>query len=288
LRLCLSCGAGFAGADWVCPRCGARPLERGGWPVFAPELADGGFGDADYAHEALLAAEARHFWFDTRRRLVVAALSRHAGGARSLLEVGCGTGYVLEGVRHARPELALTGTDALVASLARAAPRLLGATLLQMDARRIPFRDEFDAVLALDVVEHIEDDAAALREMALALRPGGVLILTVPQHPWLWSPLDEWSGHKRRYRRGELRERLAAAELRVERLTSFSALVLPLLVLARRRPRPAVFDPLAELKISGPLNALLRLPSAVERGLIGAGISLPAGGSLLAVARRPA
>jgi SAM-dependent methyltransferase len=156
-----------------------------------------------------------------------------------------------------------------------------------MDARHIPFRDEFDALLALDVVEHIEDDRAALHEMAQALRPGGVLILTVPQHPWLWSALDEWSGHKRRYERHELRARLAGAGLRVERLTSFSSFVLPLLVLARRRPKPAVFDPLAELRISRPLNALLRLPSALERGLIGAGVSFPAGGSLLAVARRP-
>jgi SAM-dependent methyltransferase len=286
LKRCLSCGTGYGGGPWLCPTCGERPMEKDGLLVFASELAGGGFGDAAYAHEAIVAAEARHFWFDTRRRLVLSALQRHAQGARSLLEVGCGTGYVLEGVGHACPDLALTGTDALLASLSRVAQRLPDATLLQMDARHIPFRDEFDVLLALDVVEHIEDDRAALAEMARALRPGGVMILTVPQHTWLWSTLDEWSGHKRRYERGVLRERLVAAGLRVERLTSFSALVLPLLILARRRPQRSAFDPLAELRIAGPLNALLRLPSTLERGLIGAGVSFPAGGSLLAVARR--
>lgn len=287
MKRCLSCDAGYGGPDWSCPVCGARTLERDGRLVFAPELAEGGFGDADYAHEAIAAAEARHFWFDSRRRLVVSALSRHAEKAQSLLEVGCGTGFVLEGVRRARPHLALTGTDVLVSSLSRTAQRLPDATLLQMDARRIPFREEFDVILALDVVEHIEDDRAALAEMARTLRPGGVLILTVPQHPWLWSAVDVWSGHQRRYERAALRQRLCEGGLRVERLTSFSALILPLLALARHRPKPATFDPLAELRISAPLNALLRLPAALERGLIGAGVSFPAGGSLLAVARRP-
>jgi SAM-dependent methyltransferase len=288
VKRCLRCEATFAGEDWTCPACGRRPEARDGHLLFAPELAQGGFGDADYAFDAIVAAEARHFWFDTRRRLVVSALRRHCPGARSLLEVGCGTGFVLEGLRAAFPGLATAGTDALVASLARAQARLPGTSLLQMDARRIPFREEFDALLALDVVEHIDEDEAALAEMRSALRPGGALVLTVPQHPWLWSEIDAWSGHKRRYRRAELVERLARAGLRPERVTSFSTFVLPLLVLARRRKAPERFDPLAELRLHGAINALLRLPAALERGLIAARVSLPAGGSLLAVARRPA
>ena len=172
MKRCLRCEATFPGEDWTCPACGHHPATRDGHLVFAPELAEGGFGDAAYAHDAIEAAEARHFWFDTRRRLVLHALRRHCPQARSLLEVGSGTGFVLEGVRAAFPALVAAGTDALLASLSRAARRLPGTVLLQMDARRIPFREEWDALLALDVLEHIQEDDAALREMVGALRPG--------------------------------------------------------------------------------------------------------------------
>jgi SAM-dependent methyltransferase len=219
---------------------------------------------------------------------VVAALRRHCPHARSLLEVGAGTGFVLEGVRAEFSGLAVTGTDALVASLSRAARRLQGAALCQMDARRIPFRDEFDALLALDVIEHIDEDETALREMRSALRPGGALVLTVPQHPWLWSTVDEWSGHRRRYTRRDLLGRLSAAGLRVAYVTSFTSLLLPLLALARfRRPKLQEFDPLAEVSIAPGTNAVLRFVSAVERALIRAGMTFPAGGSLLVVAHKP-
>ena len=286
MKRCLRCEASFASREWTCTSCGRGPEARDGHLVFAPELAAGGFGDAEYTFDAIVAAEARHFWFDSRRRLVLWTLAQHLNQARSLLEVGCGTGYVLEGVRAAFSGLSLAGSDVLVASLARARPRLPGVELFQMDARRIPFREEWDAVLALDVIEHIAEDEAALAEMSRALRPGGVLVLTVPQHPWLWTPIDDWSGHHRRYTRRELVTKVERAGLRVEDVTSFSSLLLPLQLLARWRQTKENLDPGAELRIAAWMNALLRIPSALERGLIRAGLSFPVGGSLLVAARR--
>lgn len=288
MKRCLSCEATFRGEGWTCPTCGHRPQTLEGHELFAPALAEGGTGDADYAHDAIVAAEARHFWFDARRRLVVLALRRFCPQARSLLEVGLGTGFVLEGVRAAFPTMATSGTDVLVAALSRAAPRLPGTALFQMDARQIPFRDEFDALLALDVIEHIDDDEAVLREMGSALRPGGALLLTVPQHPWLWSTIDAWSGHRRRYTRRELLARLRDAGLTVCYVTSFTSLLLPLLALGRwRQPSLQELDPLAELRIARSTNALLRSVSGLERALVHVGVRFPVGGSLLAVARRP-
>lgn len=286
MKRCLHCDATFAAEDWACPACGEVPATRDGLLLLAPELADGRFGDADYAIDALTAAETRHFWFEGRRRLVLWALTRYCPKVRFVLEVGCGTGFVLEGIRRAFPGATVIGADALVAFLSRARQGLPGATFLQMDARRIPFRDEFDAVVALDVIEHIADDEEALREMGRALRPGGRLVLTVPQHPWLWSEVDAWSGHRRRYDRPGLLTRLRRAGLAAERVTSFSSLVLPALVLSRRRKVAEPFDPAAELRLGSALNAVLRLPAAVERALIRVGVSFPAGGSLLVVARR--
>jgi SAM-dependent methyltransferase len=288
VKLCLACRSPFSDPGWKCPSCGAIPQAREGCPVFAPELSHGDGSDAEYLDDELVAAEARHFWFHSRRRLILWALRRYLPQAESFLEIGCGTGFVLSGVREALPRLALAGSDVRVEGLARAGRRLPGVALLQMDARRIPFRGEFDAIGAFDVIEHLVEDEAALREMHEALRPGGGIILTVPQHPFLWSAVDDFSRHKRRYTRRELVAKVEKAGFEVIRATSFNALLLPLLLFTRtwQRLRPAEFDPAAELRVGPALNGMLGALMKVEERLIRSGLSFPAGGSLLLVAKR--
>ena len=288
MRLCLRCGAGIAGAGWRCPQCGYEPLQIGGFPAFAPDLARGASG-YDPAHFPELARlEAGNFWFRARNRLIAWAIRRHFGGASSFFEVGCGTGFVLSGMAAAFPSMKLAGSEAAAEGLALAAARVPGASLMQMDARRIPFRDEFDVVGAFDVIEHIEDDRAVLAELRAAATPRGGVLVTVPQHPFLWSEYDARAGHLRRYRGAELRARMLEAGLEIVRMTSFVTVLLPLMWLSRlaqRRPRGA-YDPLAELRVASWINWPLEQALAIERVLIRAGISLPVGGSLLAVARR--
>lgn len=288
MKLCLRCGATFSGKAWRCERCGFEPAGAGGVASFAPELAGGetGYDPEHFAEIARL--EARNFWFRARTRLIVWALRRFFPGARTFLDVGCGTGFVLAGIAAAFPALELTGSEAAAEGLGFAAQRVPGAALIQMDARRIPFRSEFDAAGAFDVIEHIEDDRAVLRAMREALVPGGGLLLTVPQHPSLWSEYDVRAHHVRRYRSRELREKVIEAGFEIVRMTSFVTLLLPLMYasrLAQRAPNTD-YDPLAELKIAPWLNSLLETVLDAERVLIRAGLSLPAGGSLLLVARR--
>ena len=159
-----------------------------------------------------------------------------------------------------------------------------------MDARAIPFVEEFDVIGAFDVLEHIEEDDMVLRQMHRAVRPGGGVLLTVPQHKFLWSRTDEYACHVRRYSAQDLVAKVAAAGFRVERMTSFVSLLLPLMMAARAR-QPATdeqFDPLAELRIGGIANALLEKIMGIERLAIRAGLGFPAGGSLLLVARKEA
>jgi SAM-dependent methyltransferase len=288
LRLCLGCHADFAGSGWRCPHCGFEPPRIGGFPAFAPELAQGasGYDPAQFAELARL--EAGNFWFRARNRLIAWAIGRYFSGARNLLEVGCGTGFVLAGIATAFPALKLSASEAAATGLAHAAARVPGASLMQMDARRIPFRGEFDVVGAFDVIEHIEDDRAVLTELRAATVPGGGVLITVPQHAALWSEYDVRAGHVRRYRARELSARMVEAGLEIVRMTSFVTVLLPIMHLSRlaQRAPGASYDPLAELRIAPWLNWPLEQALSLERMLIRAGINLPAGGSLLVVATR--
>jgi SAM-dependent methyltransferase len=288
LRLCLSCRATFEGGDWRCPRCGAEPTRIDGFPAFAPALVHGAAG-YDPAHFAELAhLESGNFWFRARNRLIVWALRRFFPEARSLLEIGCGTGFVLAGIAESFPRLRLSGSEASTDGLAYAAARVPGAAFIQMDAHRIPFRQEFDVVAAFDVIEHIEDDRAVLAELAAAAVPGGGLLITVPQHPGLWSEFDARAGHVRRYRAAELRARAVEAGFEIARMTSFVTLLLPLMYLSRltQRAPKEEYDPAAELRLAPWLDRTLEAVLDIERALIRAGASLPAGGSLMLVGRK--
>ncbi len=271
--------------SWLRLRSGTT----GGVPhAGAPELARGGAGYQPEAYAGLAALEAGNFWFRARNRSIVWALRRHFPQMQRYLEIGCGTGFVLAGVADAFPRARLTGSEVFSAGLPYAAVRVETAELLQMDARHIPYVDEFDVIGAFDVLEHIEEDEAVLGEMLRALRPGGGIVLTVPQHPWLWSRQDEYACHVRRYRIGELREKVRRAGFRVELETSFVSLLLPAMFASRviYRHAPQESDPMAELHLPALVNRAFEVAMTLERLLIESGLRLPVGGSLLLVARK--
>ena len=156
-----------------------------------------------------------------------------------------------------------------------------------MDAKRIPFRDHFDLIGAFDVIEHIEDDEAVLDEARRALRPMGGILLTVPQHRWLWSPVDVFAGHVRRYRRKELIAKLEAAGFEVLMATSFVTGLLPMMLLSRiSKQARATAEP--ELRAGAIQNLVGGTVAALELACIRIGLRFPAGGSLLVAARRKA
>jgi SAM-dependent methyltransferase len=205
-----------------------------------------------------------------------------------MLEIGCGTGVVLGAMSNARPDLALAGSDLFVEALPIATRRAPTAELTQMDACHIPFTEEYDVVSAFDVLEHVEQDDKALAELFRATRRGGGVILTVPQHPWLWSVDDEYGEHVRRYRRGELQAKVRAAGFDVVRTTSWVSLVLPIMAGSRlRRRADGDYDPQRELKIGKRLDSALGRILAAEQALIRRGVVFPFGGSVLVVGRKP-
>jgi SAM-dependent methyltransferase len=194
---------------------------------------------------------------------------------------------MLSGVQKKFPQLMLSGSDIFCDALSYAEAKVPGVTLFQMDARHIPFEDEFDVIGALDVLEHIEEDDMVLAQMFRATRRGGGIIVVVPQHAFLWSVHDASLGHRRRYSREELVEKVKRAGFTILCVTSFHSLLLPFRLLSRKRKSKTLdeYDPIAILKVGKLTNVILRGIAGIERAIIKSGIRLPAGGSLLVVAR---
>lgn len=280
---------------WSCADCAAELKVEDGIVVLAPAL-DGTIDGFDPASFATLArAEEGHFWFASRNTLIAWAAKRYAPQAHRLLEVGCGSGFVLGALRNSLPQARIAGSELHSAGLAFARERYqTQIELIQMDARDIGLHDVLDVACAFDVLEHIEADEAVIANMAAALVPGGVLLATVPQHPSLWSAADDYAEHKRRYKRGELSRKLEAAGLEVLHEDSFMSLPLPLMMLSRlmERLRPADTtrpDALIarEFDVSAPINGGLKLLLGVEHVLRRIGVRFPVGGSQVLVARKP-
>ena len=160
-----------------------------------------------------------------------------------------------------------------------------GSRLMQVDAAALPFEAEYDIVSLFDVLEHTDDDGAVLASTARALKPGGGLLLTVPQHRFLWSHLDELARHRRRYSSRALKAKLRAAGFRIEAAISYQSLLLPVMYLARfvhRRTR----HPSDVLRLNRVLNGIFNAICMAERAMIRSHLRLPFGDSLLIVARR--
>jgi len=238
------------------------------------------------AFSRLAQAEAGHWWFRTRNNVLLWALRNKVKPFARLLEVGCGTGYVLEGVSRAWPDAELHGSEYFEEGLEHARKRIARARFRQMDATRLDEVEQYDIIGAFDVIEHIEEDETVLHNLARAIRPGGSLLLTVPQHQWLWSQIDEYACHVRRYSRAELLDKVRRTGLQVTYVSSFVSLLVPLMWLSRKREKKQ-HDPMSEFNIPQWLNLALERVMQVELLLMKAGIRFPIGGSLLMVATKP-
>ena len=288
MKQCLNCKAIFESAGWVCPRCGHEPQIIDSFLSFAPEhAAEKGEFDPDFFAD-LAQLEENYFWFRARNKLLTWALRKYFPQAQRYLEIGVGNGIVLSSLKQSFPNLELHGSELLLAGLAHARARLPEVALFQMNAKTIPFHEHFDVIGAYDVIEHIEEDELVLREIHDALKPKAGVIVTVPQHPWLWSISDEISFHRRRYRTKELKEKMQKAGFQVLYYSSFVSLLIPLLFFNRRlrKASPENYDWHKEFESSSAVNRLLGGVMTLEGGLMRLGIRFPVGSSLLMIGHR--
>ena len=231
-------------------------------------------------------AEERHWWYRGRRSVieqVIAGLGlpQHA----RILDAGCGSGRNM--VELARRG-SVTGLELSSTSVALARERSVGE-VIEGSALEMPFADaQFDLAVSLDVVEHLEDDLTALRELRRVVAPGGALLLTVPAYQWLWSGHDEVNHHHRRYTRRSLQAVAERAGWRQERTTYFNSLLLPVAIMLRVLDKVYTKTTKSSLDLwvpPEPVNWLLERPLALEAAIIAHGGRIPAGLSLLTLFR---
>lgn len=240
-------------------------------------------------YKRLFQLEKRSFWFRYRNMVILDALEKHMSGGGSYLEIGCGTGYVMSEIHQTHQNVAMSGADIFVEGIAYAQSRVPESEFYLMDVCNIPFDAEFDVIGAFDVFEHIEDDEKALSEIYRALKPNGVMILTVPQHPWIWSIQDERACHKRRYTRKELRLKAMRIGFSIDLIHSFISLLFPFMGLSRVCSRSISrwrngYDELSGLNLPVFLDRFFMKICMLERHLANRGVHFPWGGSLLCVA----
>ena len=231
-------------------------------------------------------AEDRHWWYRGRREVlerVIDGLGLPLGAR--ILDAGCGSGRnMVELARRGSVTGVEVSDTSVCLARARDAGEVISGSVLQM-----PFESaSFDLAVCLDVIEHLADDIAALRELRRVVVPGGALLVTVPAYQWLWSGHDEVNHHYRRYTRQTLQSAAERAGWEPVRSTHFNSLLLPAAILLRildRISRKTTESSLDLWVPPQPLNWLLERPLRLEATLIGRGGRIPAGLSLLAVFR---
>lgn len=174
----------------------------------------------------------------TRRTAVAALRGAALGPSPRLLDVGCSTGHLLADLRTAFPGAELAGVDAEAAGLAGAHAAVPEAPLMYASATDLPFADGvIDGLVALNLLEHLADDVAALAEFRRVLRPGGRAVVVVPSNPALYDYYDRHLRHERRYAAGELARKGVAAGLSPLGGMSLGSVVYPGFWLVKKRNR---------------------------------------------------
>lgn len=228
-------------------------------------------------------AEDHYWWFVSRRRLALALLEKHAPDSQIVLDVGSGTGALLNELQKTKRAVGLDFSPLAVKFCMER-----GLTdLLVGNAERIPVRpSSFDAIVSLDTLEHVADDESAVASIAQALKPGGTLVLNVPAFRWLWGPHDVALMHHRRYTKGQVRDLLTRHGLRVEKLSYSVFLLFPIVILIRLMDKLKSGPAKVSLPKLSPVSNrfLVKLQDMEARWI--AGGSLPWGSSVIAVARK--
>jgi 2-polyprenyl-3-methyl-5-hydroxy-6-metoxy-1,4-benzoquinol methylase len=237
-------------------------------------------------YDEIFAAEEKHWWFVARHRIVLYLLSAYlppkSGIRYNVADLGCGCGMMLHRLGEKYDAIGIDGSRrAIDFALQRGVTAKYGA--LPDD---VPLaRQSYDAVLMLDVLEHLKSDRASVEVAASLLKPGGIVICTAPAHMWLWTEFDEDHHHFRRYSKQQFRSLFDQASFRLELLSHLNAILFAPAALWRILATKVFERDRARYLRLPPFNSVLGSIFAFERLLLGK-LPMPLGLSFIAVARK--
>jgi SAM-dependent methyltransferase len=283
---CLHCSSLSPFPLTYCKQCNVSIEKVNGFLAFSSNSAIDGVCFNIDSFETLAYVEEGNFWFNARNKLLIWLIEKFGGHFNSFLEIGCGTGFVLQGIRKHFPSAKLYGSELFVQGLEHAAKRIPSATFMQMNACDLPFVNEFDCIGLFDVLEHIKEDELVLSNIFNALKENGLLFISVPQHQWLWSHVDELACHVQRYSEQDLQQKLAKVGFETIFSSSFVCLLLPAMYISRFLQSKKNTSLKRELASPRMLNFVLEQILNFEVFLIKKGIRFPMGGSRVIVARK--
>ena len=242
-----------------------------------------------HTYSIMYSIEEKHWWFAGRRQIIASFLRDICSGKKvdsdlTILDVGCGTGANLELLsQFGKAQGVDVSPDALAFCRQRGIEQVQLGT-----AEKLPYEDEtFDLVTGLDVVEHLDDDVAGLKEMRRVLRPGGRALLFVPAFMFLWGVQDDISHHRRRYTSEDIKQVVREAGLEVESVTYANFTFFLPILLGRKLMRLTGFRPASENVLNiGFLNKPFAFMLGAERFFLRL-FRAPFGVSAICVARRP-
>lgn len=270
-----------------------EPVIIDDFKCYAPELAQGNDGFPPDMFNLLAELEEKNFWFKARSKIIQHLFIKYVGKSvkKNVMEIGCGNGFVLKSLHEIGYQL--TGSEIYLTGLKNARSRLHPSVeLIQLNALDIPFKDHFDAIGAFDVIEHIDDDVEVMKQVHKALKNGGYFIITVPQYQFMWSYLDDFANHKRRYTKSELYSKFEYCGFNVLFCSSFVSVLFPFVFFSRMLKKNKTVDNLTvqnivqEFKVPIWLNKIFYFLMLLDFLLIKNHISIPFGNSLVLVAQK--
>jgi 2-polyprenyl-3-methyl-5-hydroxy-6-metoxy-1,4-benzoquinol methylase len=290
----------YAPAMILCPKCHDQELQnyscqscshsvelREQTPFFHPEAIE---DFADHSHESLVSiekGEKSHFWFRTRFEFITSIFSRFINKNSRCLEIGGGTGGVSKYLTDHGHEMAVGEIQPIGLEFAR---KKGISERYQFDLFRPIFKKEFDCIALFDVLEHLDNEKAALTSIHQMLKTDGKVVLTVPAHNWLWNRRDLLEKHKRRYEISYLKKLFENNGYKITYASHFFVAILPLLFIRALLTKNDLSEPtkeeqLGSINMNPILNFILYWVTHVENKILRY-LSSPIGGSIILVAQK--
>jgi len=272
---------------YLCKACGHGVAIENGIVFFHPEEKNSNSGMEGCILDDVAEYEEKHFWMSARRSYLGAIFKKFVKPEESILEIGAGTGYV------AKYLISQGYRDYSIGDINERGLELSGQCACrhkyQFNVMRDVFTEHFDVVGMFDVLEHLDDDGLAVKNIKKMLKKGGRIIVIVPAHKWLWSKQDAIAYHKRRYEIEELKDLFLKNDFNILKVSGFFLSLIPFMYVRKNVNRDDGMlcekDYRERFKVNGLLNMLLEVMLRIETAIF---INFPSryGGSIVLVAKK--